>query len=86
MMTATTVANNLDSIKAIVNMRVFGNPELLTSLTCNGGIVAANYCIAKECFLLSNNSANVLIELESKKIITLPWCEPATLSVVVTSS
>ena len=83
MMTATAVANDLYSVEAVVDVRVLRHPELFTSLAGNGGVVAPNNCIAEEGLLLANDSADVLLELESVKLRALPRGEPSTLSVIV---
>jgi hypothetical protein len=35
MMTARTVANYFNTIKAIINMRILGNPQLFADFTSN---------------------------------------------------
>ena len=87
--TTRAVHNNLNSIQAIVHMRILGNPQLFASLASNRGIIALNHGISKLCCLLAHDCGDLWPKVEvfdSATIFTNPGSEPSALSIVIPSS
>lgn len=79
------VANDLNSIKAVFDMRVLVDPELLTDLTSYCRIITLNDGVAERCVLLAGSVSYLLVKLVLDNFFLLPGREPARFAVVVTA-
>ena len=63
MMTSTAIADDLNAIQPVIDVRVLRDPKLLTCLTSDGCIPASYDSISEYRFLLACDTLNLLIEL-----------------------
>ena len=63
MMTSTAIADDLNTIQPVIDVRVLWDPKLLTCLTSDGCIPASYDSISEYRLLLASDSLYLLIEL-----------------------
>lgn len=79
-MTTRAIDYDLNAIEAVVDVRVLGDPQLLTGLTCDGSIEGFNNSIAKFRGILARDLLDLRTQREiinSSAAVSHPGSEPA---------
>lgn len=80
MMTTRAIDYDFNPVETVVDVRVLGDPQLLTGLTCDGSIEGFNNSISKFCGILSCDLLNLRTQREiinSAAAVSHPGSEPA---------